>query len=218
MLRIFLDGMICERMKKMIDINKAARLYNNRFEQYGRDIKTVGWGDESSQHLRFEVLFRGLNLKGKTILDVGCGLGDLVPYLERRTNGDFNYIGIDIAEKLISSAVSTYGGKGREFFVGDIFSLRVHHVDISILSGALSFKTPGIEDYARETMRIMFERSREVASLNFLTNYVDFELEKNQHYQPEMVYSWAKKLSKRVNLIDDYPLYEFTVQILKPAI
>jgi ubiquinone/menaquinone biosynthesis C-methylase UbiE len=202
----------------MIDITTAASLYNRRFELYGRDIKTVGWGNEDSQHLRFEVLFRGLDPKGKTILDVGCGLGDLIPYLDRRTNGDFKYIGIDIAEKLIKNAVSTYGGEGREFYVGDIFSLKVPDVDISILSGALSFKTSGIEEYARETMRIMFEFSREAASLNFLTKYVDFELEKNQHYQPEAVYSWSKKLSKRVNLIDDYPLYEFTIQILRPVI
>jgi ubiquinone/menaquinone biosynthesis C-methylase UbiE len=202
----------------MIDINSTASLYNSRFEKYGRDIKTVGWDNEDSQHLRFEVLFRGLNPKGKTILDVGCGLGDLIPYLEQRTNGDFKYIGIDIAEKLINNAVSTYGGEGREFYVGDIFSLNVPDVDISILSGALSFKTPGIEEFACETMRIMFELSREAASLNFLTKYVDFELEKNQHYQPETIYSWAKKLSKRLNLIDDYPLYEFTIQILRPVI
>ena len=200
----------------MIDITTAAGLYNSRFDQYGRNIKTVGWGSESSQHLRFEVLFRGLDPKGKTILDVGCGLGDLIPYLERHADGDFKYIGIDIAEKLIDNATSIYGGEGRVFYVGDIFSIKIPNVDISVLSGALSFKTIGIEEYARETMRVMFDLSREAASLNFLTKYVDFELEKNQHYQPETVYSWAKQLSKRVNLIDDYPLYEFTTQILKP--
>jgi SAM-dependent methyltransferase len=207
-------GFVTE-LNNMIDITTVASLYNSRFDLYGRDIKTVGWGNEVSQNLRFEVLFRGLNLKGKTILDVGCGLGDLIPYLEQRTNGDFKYIGIDIAEKLVHNAILTYGGNNRDFYVGDIFSLKDINVDISILSGALSFKEPGIEDYACEVMKAMFDVSREAASLNFLTKYVDFELEKNQHYQPELIYSWAKKLSKRINLLDDYPLYEFTIQILK---
>ena len=79
----------------------AALLYNERYKKFGRDIRTVGWGNDRDQILRFEVLFRGLEPRGKTILDVGCGLGDLVPYLERRTDGDFKYIGIDVASKLV---------------------------------------------------------------------------------------------------------------------
>lgn len=199
----------------MIDIKKAAQLYNSRFEKHGRNIKTVGWGSESSQCLRFEALFKGIDPKGKTILDVGCGLGGLIPYLEKYTNGDFNYIGIDIAEKLITDARTIYGNESRDFISGDIFSLKIPKVDIAVLSGALSFKTIGIEEYAHETMKKMFELSREATCLNFLTTYVDFELDKNQHYKPETVYTWAKHLSKNVNLIDDYPLYEFTIQILR---
>jgi len=202
-------------LEKGADTTKVAELYNTRFDQFGRDIKTVGWGSESSQHLRFDVLFRGVELKGKTVLDVGCGLGDLVPYLEHRTCGDFGYIGIDIAEKLVNNARDRHGRANRAFVTGDIFSVATPSVDIAVLSGALSFKRDGIEDYARDTMKRMFELSRDIACLNFLTIYVDFENEKNQHYRPEEVFSWAKRLTKKVNLIHDYPLYEFTVQIIR---
>ena len=204
------------RFMKSIDTTKAADLYNTRFDQHGRDIKTVGWGSELSQQLRFEVLFRGLDPKGRTILDVGCGLGDLVPYLESRTGGDFHYIGIDIAGKLIDDARATYGRAGREFYTGDIFSVTIPPVDIAVLSGALSFKVDGIELYAYETMKRMFEVSQKAACLNFLSKYVDYELEKNQHYQPELVFSKAKQIANCVNLFHDYPLHEFTVQLIKP--
>lgn len=204
------------RFVKSVDTTKAADLYNTRFDQYGRDIKTVGWGSELSQRLRFEVLFRGLDPKGKTILDVGCGLGDLIPYLESRTGGDFYYIGIDIAGKLIDDARTTYGHVGREFHTGDIFSVAVPPVDITVLSGALSLKVDGIEPYAYATMERMYNLTQEAACLNFLTKYVDYELEKNQHYQPELVFSKAKQISNRVNLFHDYPLHEFTVQLIKP--
>ena len=197
----------------LINTDKAAELYNTRYEQYGRDIKTVGWGNEEGQKLRFEVLFRGINPTGKTILDVGCGLGDLVPYLEETTNGDFQYIGIDIAEKLIEDAKDRYNKPGIHFYSGDIFSVAVPVVDIAVLSGALSFKTENMETYAFATMEKMFVTSKEAACLNFLSKYVDFELEKNQHYQPETVFAKAKTLSKWVNLIHDYPLYEFTIQV-----
>lgn len=201
--------------KGKIDLKLAADLYNHRFADFGRNIKTVGWGSAEDQKLRFEMLFRNLYPKGKTILDVGCGLGDLVPYLSEITNRDFKYIGIDIAENLIKDARKTYKGKNILFYVGDIFSVQVPHVDYAVLSGALSFKQEGIEVYAINTMKRMFELSNEVASLNFLSKYVDFEAEKNQHYLPEEIFKKAKQLSKRVNIFHDYPLYEFTIQILK---
>lgn len=201
--------------EQSLDLSKVASLYNARFDEYGSDVKTVGWGNESSQYLRFDVLFRGLDPKGRTILDVGCGLGGLIPYLERHTGGDFRYIGVDIAEKLIGEAAAKYGGAGRDFYVGDIHSVTLPPVDIAVLSGALSFKAGGMEEYAYGTMERMYALSRKAACLNFLTKYVDYELDKNQHYQPEMIFSKARQIARYVNLIHDYPLYEFTVQLLK---
>jgi SAM-dependent methyltransferase len=197
------------------DITRVAELYNNRFEEYGRNIKTVGWGSEKDQRLRFEMLFRNIEPKGKIILDVGCGLGDLIPFLNEKTGGDYTYIGIDIAEKLIMDARKIYASNNRLFYVGDIFSITETDIDIAVLSGALSFKSEGIETYAKNTILKMYSLSKEAASLNFLSKYVDFELEKNHHYEPEKVFSWAKSITRRVNLIHDYPLYEFTVQLFK---
>ncbi len=190
----------------------AALFYNERYRKYGRNIRTVGWGDDKDQALRFDVLFRGIKPAGKTILDVGCGLGDLVPYLDRCTGGNFAYIGIDVAETLIEDARRVYGAERRDFIRGDVFSVSLPQVDISVMSGALSLKREGIETYARDTLRKMLALSREVVALNFLTSYVDFELPHNQHYQPEKVFSWAREVVRRVNLIHDYPLYEFTIQ------
>jgi len=201
---------------KGIEIQKIAELYNTRYNNFGRNIKTVGWGNEKDQVLRFEMLLRGLEPQGKTILDIGCGLGDLVTYLYEKTNGDFNYIGIDIAETLVNDAKRKFTNSNIQFFTGDIFSMdSLSTVDISVLSGALSFKTDGIESYAFKTMHKMFEISNEGACLNFLTKYVDFELPKNQHYSPEVVFSKAKSFAKKVTLFHDYELYEFTVQLLK---
>lgn len=197
----------------------VAEFYNTRFEEFGLSIKSTGWGSIESQRLRFQVLFRGISPKGKTILDVGCGLGDLLPFLQEATNGDFTYIGIDVADKLVNAAEELYGGRNRKFLVGDVFSADSASklsADISVLSGALTFNAPEIEKYALDTMGKMYAISKEVACLNFLSSYVDYELEKNKHYSPELVFAEAKRISKRVNLYHDYPLYEFTVQLFKP--
>ena len=197
-----------------MNINKTSKLYNQRFLDYGNDIKTVGWGSKKDQFLRFDVLFTGTNPVGKSILDVGCGLGDLINYLDKKTNGNYNYTGIDIAEKLIFEAKKNHSSKNRNFYNSDIFSIQSNY-DIVIMSGAFSHKSDGIEDYTSNALKKMFDISNELVSANFLTKYVDYELEKNQHYFPEDIYKQSKKYCNKINLISDYPLYEFTIQLKK---
>ena len=104
--------------------NTTAELYNKRFEEYGNDIKTVGWGSKKDQFLRFDVLFRNINPNGKRILDVGCGLGHLINYLDQKTEANYYYTGIDIAEKLIVEAKKNHDSKNRKFHNSDIFSVK----------------------------------------------------------------------------------------------
>ena len=198
-----------------INTSLIREFYNKRYLKSGRSIESVGWSHKSTQILRFDMLLKNIDLKGKSFLDVGCGLGDFIPYLTEKTNGDFSYIGIDISDMLLQDAKAIHHSSKVEFFLGDILELDLPEVDISINSGALSYKLPGIESYAHETMKKMFNLSKEVTALNFLSTYVDFQLEKNQHYSPEEIYSQAKDFSSNVNLIDDYPLYEFSIQIFK---
>ena len=196
-------------------LQTAAQLYNERFGRFGRDVRTVGWGSRADQALRFDVLFRGLDPKGKTILDVGCGLGDLIPFLQERTGGNFRYIGIDIAESLVEDARKLHGGEGRLFLHGDVFMKDLPKVDISVLSGALSFRVKDISGYAKKTLERMYELSEEAACLNFLSKYVDYALAKNKHYNPETILAWGLRATRNVNLYHDYPLYEFTIQLFR---
>ena len=196
-------------------IKEAAKLYNERYKNFGSDIKTVGWKDKKSQELRFEILTRNIDLDGKTILDVGCGLGGLIDFLNKKKIINFNYIGIDIAKNLIDALNKKKYPDNIKFFCGDILSLDLSNIDVSILSGALSYRQPGIKKYAKQTLIKMYNISSEVACLNFLSSYVDYEQDINVHYQPEKVFSWAKKISKKVRIYHDYPLYEFTIQLLK---
>ena len=48
-----------------------------------------------------------------------------------------------------------------------------------------------------------------------MSSYCDYKLNKNKHYNPEKIFKYAKSISKKVNLIHDYDLYEFTIQIYK---
>lgn len=199
-----------------IEQQNIAELYEERYKEYGQNHKTVGWGSREDQMLRFDVLSRNLSLAGKNILDVGCGFGDFVTYLNKHLNNDFSYTGIDIAPSLVAEAKSKYSQPNIRFVCSEILNFdEGQKYDVIILSGALSYKVEDNIGYTKAVLTRLFELSNDVLSVNFLSTYVDYQAEKNFHYSPEAIFSFAKTLTPRVVLYHDYPLWEFTVQMWK---
>ena len=198
-------------------LDEVKQFYDDRYRVQGDSIASVGWSSVESQDLRFRMLLRDVDCSKKVMLDVGCGLGDLIPFLTKE-GFEFCYIGIDISSELIKAAQEKYKDNKKVLFIEtDMlnFDSNSHHVDISVLSGTLSHKIEGNMTYAKAVIEKMFQSSTEVAALNFMSSYVDFKHEKNFHYNPEEMFSFGKTLTKKVNLFHDYPLYEFTLQIFK---
>ena len=56
---------------------------------------------------------------------------------------------------------------------------------------------------------------RSGVAVDFLSSHVDFRERRLFYYDPALVFKFAKKLTKRVTLRHDYPLYEFCVYLYK---
>jgi len=198
------------------DLESLTGLYEGRLNELGADVRTVGWGSRSDQHLRFEVLCRGLDLRGKQVLDIGCGLGDFVPWAELKFGPEFDYLGMDLSTGLIEAAKRRFGGVRRRFVEGTLTPhSSIGEFDISVLSGTLTFKTSDNLSTMRSILSSAWERSREALCCNFMTSYAHSALDKNFHYRPEEVLAFAKSLSRFVTLQHDYDLWEFTIQIFR---
>lgn len=52
--------------------------YSERYYKLGRDVKTLGWGNEEQQFFRFKQVMRIMQCSGKSLLDIGCGFGDFI--------------------------------------------------------------------------------------------------------------------------------------------
>ena len=199
------------------DLEDVKKFYNDRYRVQGDSIGSVGWTSMESQHLRFDMLLRSIDVKDKTILDVGCGLGDLILFLEKR-GFEFSYIGIDISSGLIKASKKKYHKHANvQFFETDMlgFEVKKTNIDIALLSGTLTYKMKDNLSYAKAVLTKMYQTANEVTVANFMSSYVDFINEKNHHYGPEEMFTFAKGLTKKVNIFHDYPLYEFTIQIFK---
>lgn len=58
------------------DIADTVARYSKRFGEFGYSPKSLGW-NKGKQDIRFEILTSLYNFHDKTILDAGCGFGNL---------------------------------------------------------------------------------------------------------------------------------------------
>lgn len=203
-------------MMKNFNLNKIKNFYNEKYNLYGNSIESIGWSNKKDQYLRFEKLISNFNIRNKTILDVGCGFGDLFKYLNQNNNNlKFKYIGIDISDKIIENAKKKIKKPNVSFYNCDLLNFTNRKIDYSISSGALTFNFKDSYAYTKRIIKKMYEISDISCSINFMSTYCDYKLKKNKHYNPEKIFNYAKTLSSKVNLIHDYDLYEFTIQIYK---
>jgi SAM-dependent methyltransferase len=93
--------------------------YEPKLNENLPDYAKLGWESADAQKIRFSAFAENIDLAGKSILDVGCGLGNLLEYLTE-TGINVKYTGVDILPKMITCAE---GKKlDGEFHCLDIFS------------------------------------------------------------------------------------------------
>ena len=196
------------------DIKEYIDRYTGRYNEFGVSPETLGWGKNGKQAIRFTVLSEYALSENASVLDVGCGFGDLYKFM-KDAGWDSNYHGIDIVPVLLDEAKKLYPEIKLEN--KDISKDFVESADYVIASGifnaALS-EEPN-EDHIERSVSKMFEVCNKAVCVDFMSTYVDFQKEGSWHTSPEWAFSMAKKLSKRVILRNDYMPFEFSLIIFK---
>lgn len=195
------------------DRDGIIRRYDERFARFGDDRRTLASGPEERHQLRFAVLRDIGIVSGASVLDIGCGFGDFYAWLHRH-GIDVRYTGIDINPRLIDVAQRRH--PGARFLLADLQNDAVDETfDFVVSSSAFNLRLKGQDNY--EFVADMLARAYRMATngvaFDFLSSYVDYTTDDAFHYQPERVFAAAKRLTKRVCLRHDYPLFEFCVYL-----
>lgn len=197
------------------DKQRVIERYNQRLGEFGDDIRTLSSGTEERRNMRYQVLCDVGLRDGVSVLDLGCGFGDFFRYLNAR-GLKVEYEGCDINPNLVNVARRKY--PEARFFVADIQTDRFERTYDFVVSSSAFNNIMQDEDqylYVGNIMARAYELSREAVALDFLTEYVDFKAEGGFYYSPERLFSIAKKITKRVCLRHDYPLFEFCLYLYK---
>lgn len=195
---------------------ELVRFYDRNARLYQNDIRSPAWGSRRSQEERFEILSQIGNLRSRSILDVGCGLGDLYPWLRRRTAAG-EYRGVDISPAMVELARRNHPRA----------DFRVQHIaepkpsparpryDYVMASGIFNRKVPHHERYVRDMVTRMFALCRRGVAFNIMSRHADFKSPSEYYADPGALLGFCLSLSRRVVLRHDYMPHDFTIYLYR---
>lgn len=188
--------------------------FEDRFQKYGEDVRTL-WGNEKAQLDRFAVLSKIGNLQEKSILDVGCGFGDLFGYLRSNRIRLTDYLGIDFVEEIISVARIHY--PEARFSRQDLAEVPENELfDYVFASGIFFMKGPAWEEYTLKTLQMMYLRARIGLAANFLSRFSGKRDANSQYLDPgELLSLVTNEITTICELRHSYRSNDFTIFLYK---
>lgn len=201
-------------------IEKATVMHYHRHRiaefQHGT-VESLGWLGEHSQQVRYQVLAKVGNLSGKTILDAGCGYGDLKAFLDRHFSS-FDYIGIDQMPEFIAEARKRYEGIERTtFYQTDFSTAALPQVDYVIASGVLGYRCKDDSFYTAMIGKL-YNSARIALAFNMLDKSHFPQHDLLVGHDRQEILTLCRVLSPRVECFNDYLEDDFTVLMCRDAV
>lgn len=188
--------------------------YEPKIRESRSDFDKLGWESEEAQKLRFKVFAGSVDLNGRSLLDVGCGLGSLYSFLRERSINT-KYTGVDLLEEMVSCAKTKY--PEAEFICADIFEGEFsdgHRYDVIYSSGIFNLNLVNNLKFLEKALQKFIGMADVAVVFNLLSDRSDNKEEEYFYYNPEDVLKIIARLpvtpSKTV-IADAYLKNDFTV-------
>ncbi len=190
--------------------------YSKAFKKYHGSIKSLMWNSYSSAARRYKELVKDINFSNKSVLDIGCGFGDIIPFISNESDL-FKYTGIDFTKDLIEEAEKRY--PDFRFVNGDYFkNPPKEKFDIIICSGALN------GNYGKKTLNFrkkaiekMFNHCKDAFVFNMAGSISPVNKKDSIIYYADSIkiLEYCATLSKKIILRNHYHGKDFTIAIFK---
>lgn len=187
------------------------RFHRERIATFGAGtVEALGWRGPDSQRLRFEAIAQAVDFSDASVIDAGCGTGDLKRFLDARFPG-VRYLGIDQIPEFVAEARERYAGDANAAFVdGHFNALALPRADHVVASGVFAYRSANPR-YLEQTIARLYS----AALRSFVFNVLDA-----RHFprhplllgrDVDAVLAFCRQLSGDVTLIDGYAEDDATV-------
>lgn len=188
--------------------------YTNLVNKYGIDFRSLNWGSKQSQELRFRILSEIGDLNGATVLDVGCGLGDLYEWFNKNSIRINSYKGIDITPAMIEHAQKRFPDV--DFEVRDIIKepLNVRY-DYVFASGIFYLVKNNPTDFMKRMITSLFTHSNIGIGFNSLSAWAEVKEPEEFYANPIEIIDFCRSLTEKIVFRHDYHQADFTIFLYK---
>ncbi|MEV8513592.1 class I SAM-dependent methyltransferase [Dactylosporangium sp. NPDC051484] len=139
---------------------------------HGPTWRIAGWGSADLQRVRFEALLRAAGYRGGSVLDWGCGPGDLYFHLcsvHLPMDLPVDYTGVDLEPRMVELATSRGVPNVALLPPGRIPQTPRGRYDYVFASGIFQFPDPEDPLYYLTILEQMYDISRRAVAVNFLS-------------------------------------------------
>ena len=188
----------------------SEKFYKNAIKKHGISPQGVCWIDSARQQMRFDVLhsFLPKDLSSSSIVDAGCGFGDLYHFFKNNQNLPQKYIGIDaVSEMCVLAKEQTH----QEIIKANILRAELPSADYYLCSGAMNILT-------RFETTLFIRKCFEASKKGFIFNvlYGNRESEIYNYLNKKALEDIAKELGvKEISFRDDYLENDITMGFFK---
>jgi SAM-dependent methyltransferase len=191
---------------------KVKKLYQEKYKKYGVDPKSLCWHQKGAAHQRFRVLWAEIDFNQRSVLDVGCGFGEMGKFLLKRYKG-VKYTGVDIVPEFIEEAKKHL--LDVSFEICDYFAHPMEKkFDIVIASGTLNSNVEDNIGFRKKAIKVMFEHTKRILAFNMLGAHPQPASNKDSNIwfaDSIEILKYCMSLTRRVVLRANYHPTDFTI-------
>lgn len=163
------------------------------------------------QRLRFEAFLAHHDLDGRSVLDLGCGVGDFFDRLRARARAA-DYHGLDLSPEMIERARQRF--PGARFDVGDASGV-TRRYDYTVAFAIHNVKVDRGRQILEQSLARQFELAEVAAHISLLTDRYEGFDPHIQAWRAEDILSLALTISPYVSLRHDYLPNDFSVTLYR---
>lgn len=195
---------------------KIKKSYQKKYEKFGVDPKSLQWHQKGAAHQRFRQIWAEIDFNNKSVLDVGCGFGEMGKFLTKRYKNVI-YRGVDIVPEFIDEATKEL--PNCEFEVRDYFDNPLEEkFDVVMASGVLNLNIKDNMKYRKDAIKVMFENAKKVSVFNMSGSHPQpkNDSKSNIWYADTLeILEYCMSLTRRVLLRHHYHPTDFTIFMYK---
>lgn len=137
--------------------------YKKSLAEHGESPRALLWVSYRVAAIRYKELVTDIAVEGRSILDAGCGMGDLLPFLYAKST-NFRYLGVDVNKDFIEIAKKRY--EGHEFKVADPFTQKIGRFDVVVSSGTMNGNVDSWLEKRKNAIAHLFGLANETLAFN----------------------------------------------------